>query len=131
MIIPSFILFILGFGFVDIMIVPLTIRILYGFANSITAQPFITLENMVAFVIGTGFLGGLAFQIPILMYISTKMKIVKSGFWLRYWHWAAAGFLIITAIITPDGTGVTMLLLAIPLILLYFISALTCRKSYD
>jgi len=48
--------------------------------------------------------------------------------WLKKWKEVLVIALIFCAVITPDGSGITMVFLFIPLILLYGIGLILTRK---
>src|SRR2546427_173649 len=64
---------------------------------------------------------GLAFQLPVLMYGLSALGIVRSDFWKKYWRFAAIAIFLFGAIITPDGSGITMFLVALPMLALYVV----------
>jgi len=63
---------------------------------------------------------GIVFELPLVMNLLTRLGVVDSRTWWRYWRHAAVGFLIVGGIITPDTSGVTQLLVALPMMALYF-----------
>ena len=65
------------------------------------------------------FATGLMFLLPVFMYILSYLRIIPRGFWFKNWRIAFAIFLIVSAIVTPDGSGVTMVILSIPMMALY------------
>lgn len=67
---------------------------------------------------------GLAFQLPVIIFILTKLGIVSTA-QLRKWRkYAYLILLIAAAIITPTPDPINMMTVAIPLILLYEMSIL-------
>jgi sec-independent protein translocase protein TatC len=72
---------------------------------------------------------GLVFEFPMLALILSKLGIVKRRFFSKYRKHAIIVLLILAAVITPTGDPFTMLIVAIPLYLLYEISALLVRKN--
>jgi len=64
---------------------------------------------------------GLAFQLPVLMYGLSWLGVVRSSFWKKYWRFAAIAIFLFGAIITPDGSGITMMLVSIPMLGLYVV----------
>lgn len=127
-ILPSLILAAAGAGFGYLVIAPATLKVLYLFARRQEITTFITLSSLISFTAGSIFVSAAAFLIPVLMALLTRLGLVSAGRWRRGWRFAVAGFLIFTAVITPDGSGAAMLLLAGPLIGLYFLGALLAPK---
>jgi sec-independent protein translocase protein TatC len=64
---------------------------------------------------------GLAFQLPLVLYFLAKIGIVTARFLKKYFRHAIVIIVIIAAIITPPD-GITQIIVATPLILLYWIS---------
>lgn len=115
----SGLLFLAGTVFGYIMVVPVTLKVLYAFAGPLNVQQLLSLSGFIGLITGSIFISGLIFQIPVSMFLLTKIGLVRAREWRRHWRAAVIAFLIFTAMITPDGSGVTMLLLAGPLIGLY------------
>jgi sec-independent protein translocase protein TatC len=65
---------------------------------------------------------GLSFQLPIVIFALSFTGIVNSKLLLSYWKYAVFGAAIIAAVITPDPTAFSMLLVMGALTALYFIS---------
>ena len=64
---------------------------------------------------------GLVFQLPVLIFFFTLMRLTSPRFLLRNVKYAVLIMFIIAAIITPTGDPLTMTLFAGPMILLYFV----------
>jgi len=126
--IPSIFLFISGCLFAYFLIIPLTFKVLYSFALAIEAEPFFYIIQFVSLVSGLMIVVGIMFLLPIFMSLLTRFGIVDGQFWKKNWKYAIFIFLVFSAIITPDGTGITMLLLSCPMIGLYFLGAVLARK---
>ena len=62
---------------------------------------------------------GFSFQIPIVMWALTKSGLVSQNFWIDNIGYVVIFLIILGALITPDGSGITMWFITIPLILLY------------
>lgn len=127
-ILPSFTLFILGALFAYYFVIPITFKTLYSFAVSLGAEQYFLVNEFIYFVFGMMFMTGILFLLPVFMSLLTFFKIISSNFWLEKWRFALVSTLIFTAIITPDGTGTTMILLSIPLVALYVLGCIITRK---
>ncbi len=117
----SGILFILGCSFAYFFLVPSSFNILYSFASVLGASLFFTAYDFVSLTFILVLSVGIMFQIPILMVLLSRFGLISSSFWKEKYKYIFLGFLLFSAIITPDGTGVTMLLLFLPLAGLYFL----------
>lgn len=74
-------------------------------------------------MIGLGF----AFQLPVIMFILAKLRIVGPKKMSQYRRFAFIGILIASAIITPSTDPVNMAVVAIPLALLYEVGIILAR----
>lgn len=127
--IPSSILFILGCLFAYFLIIPTTFKALYSFVIAIGAEPFFCLTQFVSMVFALMIVVGIIFLLPVFMVLLSKMGIVSDNFWMENWRYAILIFFIFSAIITPDGTGITMMMLSIPFMGLYFAGILLLKNS--
>jgi sec-independent protein translocase protein TatC len=76
-------------------------------------------DDFISFVLLFMLAFGLAFELPVLMYGLTALGIISSEFWKKNWRFAAIAIFVFGAIITPDGSGITMFLVALPMLALY------------
>jgi len=118
---PSFFLFIIGCLFAYFILIPTTLKILYGFPVVMGVIPFFVVNEFIFFVLGIMLISGIMFLLPIFMVLLSWVGIIKKDFWKNNWRYAVSTFLIFSAIITPDGSGITMLMLSVPLSSLYFL----------
>ena len=72
---------------------------------------------------------GLSYQLPVVMWASTKSGIVEPRFWRQNMRYALVAIIIFGAAITPDGSGVTMWFVSGPMIALYFLGILFVEKK--
>lgn len=67
---------------------------------------------------------GLVFQMPVLMFVLARLGIVNARFLMRNMKYAVLAIFVAAALITPDGSPVTQILVAGPLFGLYLIGIL-------
>jgi len=76
---------------------------------------------------------GLAFVFPVVMVALTWVGIVPWRVWLKGWRWAVLLIFIFTAAMTPTPDAITMTVMAIPMVALYFgaigIGALRAKRG--
>lgn len=118
--IPSSVLFFTGALFAYFFIIPSTFKLLYPYAIAIEATTFFSLNEFINSVIGLMISTGVMFLLPLFIILISFFGIVHPEFWKDKWRYALLFFLIFSAIITPDGTGITMAMLFVPLMILYF-----------
>jgi sec-independent protein translocase protein TatC len=116
---PAVGLFVAGIVFAYFMVIPYSLDFLYQYGEALGVETFLTINDFIAFVMQF-FLGfGVAFQLPILMYGISLTDAVSPKFWRSNFRYAAIVIVVFGAIITPDGSGVTMWFVAGPMIALY------------
>lgn len=125
---PLAFLFLSGAAFSYLFLIPATFETLYPYATSIGAVPFFSVDEFVYYVCGLMIAVGMMFLLPLFMILLSIMGIIEAEFWRKQWRFALLFFLIVSAIITPDGTGVTMMVLFFPLMILYFAGYMFARK---
>jgi len=119
--IPATMLFVIGCAFAYFIIIPFTIDFLYGFTFAMGVTPYLSLESFVSFVIIFLIAYGLVFELPIIMVGLTSLGVVQAEFWRENWRYAFIAMVIFGAVVTPDGSGITQLIVALPMMLLYVI----------
>lgn len=126
---PIFLLFIFGVVFSYVLVIPLTLDFLYKYGESIGAETLLTVNDFIAFVLQFILAFGIAFQLPVLMYVLSLSGLTDSKFWQRNFRYAIIIITVFGAIITPDGTGVTMWFIALPMIGLYAVGIIAIRRK--
>jgi sec-independent protein translocase protein TatC len=118
---PTIFLFIIGIIFSYILVIPFVLDFLYTYGQAIGVETFLNIDNFITFVLQF-FLGfGVIFELPMVMYAVALTGAVDAKFWRKNFRYAIIIFVIFGALITPDGSGITMWLVTLPMLLLYFI----------
>ena len=117
---PFVFLFLSGSAFAYFFLIPTTFKTLYPYTAAIGAIPFFSINEFMYYVFGLTIATGIMFLLPLFMALLSILGIIPAWVWKKNWQYACFLFLILAAVITPDGTGVTMILLFTPLALLYF-----------
>ena len=128
-ILPIFVLFIFGVVFSYILVIPFTLNFLYKYGESIGAETFLTVNDFITFVLQFILGFGIAFQLPVLMYALSLGGLTDSKFWQKNFRYAIIIITIFGAVITPDGSGVTMWFVALPMIALYVIGIFVIKRK--
>ena len=117
---PAVILFGAGVMLAFFVVLPFTFRFLYQVALGLGVdQPLLHIDEFIDFVLLFCIGFGIAFEVPIIMYALTAAGIVRAATWKKYWRFAIIGIFFFGVVITPDGSGVTMLLISVPMSFLY------------
>lgn len=117
---PALLLFLAGIAFAWAFVLPFILETLYGYSAALGAQSLLQISDLVGFAVTMSLVFGLAFQTPLLMYLLARGGAVSSGSFLRKWRIAVVVIVIFSAVVT-DPTIVSQMLVAGPLIALYFI----------
>lgn len=114
-------LFLGGAAFAYYILLPTAIPFLTSFLG-VETRP--RLSNYVSFISGLIFWLGISFEMPLLVHILARFRIVTAGFLLKQWRYALIVIAVVAAIITPTVDPVNMALMMAPLIALFFLSIL-------
>jgi sec-independent protein translocase protein TatC len=107
-------------------LLPQAVGVLTGFTpsgafNLIGAQEYLTFVMRMVLAFGAGFL------VPVVMVALTMIDVVQGDTWLHGWRVAVMLSFVFGAVATPTGDAISMLVLAIPITILYFLAVLVCR----
>lgn len=94
-----------------------------------TVSSYISLIGLMIFAFGVGFL------LPVLFVFLQLVGVVTPRTLLKSWRYATIGVFVLAAVITPSGDPVTLMMLALPMLFLYFVAVLigwlVLRKRTD
>ena len=116
---PALGLFIAGCVFSYNLVIPYILEFLYRYGESAGLVTFLNVIDFVTFVLQFLLAFGFSFQLPLVMYAISVSGAVDAEFWRKNIRYAIVVIVIFGAIITPDGSGVTMWFIAGPMIALY------------
>lgn len=126
-------LFMTGVLFGYYIICPLSINFLANFTVSTAIKNTFTIDSYLSSVATLTLGTGIIFQLPVVIYILSKLGIMTPRFMRASRRYSTVLILIIAAVVTPTADIITMLVVAFPLFLLYegsiFISAAIERKK--
>lgn len=121
--VAGFILFFCGVAFSYFLAIPAALKFLLGFSEGI-AVPMITLGKYVSFFGALILVGGITFEIPVIIGLLADANIVKAEFLKKKRHLAVIAIMIFAAVITPTQDILNMLIFAIPMLVLYEVGIL-------
>ncbi len=116
---PALGLFIVGCVFSYNFVIPYILEFLYKYGEGAGLVTFLNVMEFVTFVLQFLLAFGFSFQLPLVMYAVSASGMTEPDFWRRNIRYAIVIMVIFGAVITPDGTGVTMMFVAGPMIGLY------------
>jgi sec-independent protein translocase protein TatC len=120
-VVMSSIFFTLGAAFSHYVVFPLTWKFFVSFGTDyLTFMPRI--EPAFSLYIKMLLAFGAVFQMPTIVLFLAKMGVVTARFLWRHTKYALLIIVIVSAIVTPDGGGVSLVAMSVPLFFLYLFS---------
>jgi sec-independent protein translocase protein TatC len=103
-------------------VVPHIVQLLTSFAPS-QDTAFIQAKDYFDFVLKLVLAIGIAFVLPVFLVLLNFVGVLSAKSIIRSWRWALLVIILFTAIATPSADIISMFLLAIPMVVLYFAAA--------
>lgn len=120
--------FALGALFAYYGFLPFAIPYLLGFLGGVVT-PQISIGRYMGQVLMMMAVMGLVFEMPVVSYLLARLGILSSNFLARNWRIAVVLLLTLAAIITPTVDVVSLAIVSLPLLVLYWISVLVARLA--
>lgn len=120
-------LFALGLTFCNLVILPLVIDFFVSFGLDRDVTPQLSVGTYIDFNVKFLLIFGCAFELPLAMTLLAVTGAVSAQVFAQYRKHAILASLILSAVLTPDATLFTMLLMAVPLMALYEVGILGAR----
>jgi len=105
--------------YVGWLLFPHIVRFMSGFVPTEDAS-FYNANYYLDFVLKLVLASGIAFVMPVFLVLLNFLGVLTGKTILKGWRWAILTITLFTAMATPAADVVSMVLLAIPMILLYF-----------
>lgn len=122
-------LFGVGAAYAWFLLLPTTFSVLYNFVNQSRVLPFFSVKdfyNMVSF----GLMGsGIFYTFPVIIWLLVKVDLLEVEGLKRNRKGIFVGLLVFTAVLTPDPTPLTMLLMSVPFYILYEITIQVLQRT--
>lgn len=119
--------FALGLAFCHVVILPLVIKFFVDFGLDRALTPKLAVGTYVDFNVKFLLVFGLAFEMPLMLALLSRAGMIDPDLLSQYRKHAILASLVLSAVVTPDATLFTMLLMAVPLVVLYEVSILAAR----
>lgn len=122
--------FFAGAAFGYYLLAPFTFNFLATFtlgkSGAIQYRPTINdyIDSLTNLILGCG----IAFELPILAYVLAKIGLITASFLKKYAKYAFVIILVVAAVITPSPDMTSQIIVALPLLLLYWISILLVSR---
>jgi len=111
------------------LIFPMTLRFLAGYQISQHVVNQLSLDSYISTFVSMNMVMGIVFEMPMLALILSKIGLVNRSFFKKWRRHAIVILVFVAAVITPTGDPFTLTLVALPLYLLYELSAFIVRKN--
>jgi sec-independent protein translocase protein TatC len=106
---------------------PLVLKFLTNYA-AYRLDPFFKINDYFGFLFKLSLAFGAVFELPVVSFILARLGIINVSFLLKHWRIAIVSIAVIAAILSPPD-AFSMMVLAIPLLLLYTVSILVVRLA--
>ena len=118
----SMVLFFIGTIFSYLFILPIGLKFFLGF-DSMQVQSLLSMESYVDFVFMIVLPFGLIFEIPLVLVLLAQLDVLSSKKLYAWRKYVFFGAFVLAGIVTPPDV-VSQILMALPMLLLYELSAL-------
>jgi sec-independent protein translocase protein TatC len=115
-------LFLVGISFGYYLIAPFSINFLINFTVDRSIENMFTIDSYLSTLLTLTLGSGIIFQLPVVIYILSKLGVMTPQFMRKSRRYAAVLILIVAAVVTPTADPYTMMIVALPLFLLYELS---------
>lgn len=122
-------LFLVGVLFGYYLIAPLSVSFLYTYQASEQIINNIQLSSYVSIITSVSFAAGIIFELPVIIFVLSKIGLVTPEFLKKYRRHAIVIILILAAIITPPDVF-SQFLVTLPMIVLYELSIKISKRIY-
>jgi len=123
-------LFFLGTLFGYYVVAPFAINFLVNFQIDPSIENQFDIGSYIGVLTTLVLACGITFQLPVAIFVLTKVGVVTPSFLREYRKHAIVVLLIVAAVITPSPDMISQILVAIPLYILYEISILVSQREY-
>lgn len=125
---PGLILFILGAAAGYIWVVPLVLKVMLSFTDA-TVEPMWRVGSLLGFIIDLSVPFGVLAEFPLAAGVLARLGILNPNIFRTYRRYAVFLVFLMSAIIAPPEAS-AMVLMAIPIYLMYELSAFVARVFY-
>jgi sec-independent protein translocase protein TatC len=127
-ILGSAVMFYIGLAFGYEILSPAALKFFLSFADGAVESVY-GIDEYISFVAFMTLSTGIAFQVPVVQTVAGVLGILSSQQMFSAWRYVIIGAVVAAAILTPSTDPLTQMLLAVPLIGLYFGGAWIVRFS--
>ena len=114
-------MFVSGMAFAYYVEMPPALNFLLDPQGDLDIRPLISVKSYVDFSTRLMLVTGIVFETPLFVMGLAKIGVVNSRKLWRWWRFAIVGAFVLAAIVTPSIDPITQTLVALPMIVLYFV----------
>lgn len=120
--------FLLGIVFAYFVMLPYSLKFAAQFGSANIKNVF-AIDEYMTIILSIMLGAGLVFELPMVSFFLTKLGILTPQFMRKYRRHAIVGIFIAAAFLSPGTDPISMIILAVPLLLLYEISIIISKYS--
>lgn len=117
-------LFILGGLFAYFVAFRFGLTFLLGIGRDINITPLVSIDEYFDLFVNVVLAISLVFELPVLIFFLTLLRVVNPGFLVRNSRYAILGIVVLAAIITPTPDVFNLMIFSVPMIVLFFVGVL-------
>jgi sec-independent protein translocase protein TatC len=117
-------LFILGGVFAYFVVFRFGLTFLLSIGKGYGIVPMVTISEYFSLFVNVVLGVGIVFELPVLIFFLTLLRILSPVFLLRHSRYAILGIFVLAAIITPTPDVFNLMLFATPMCLLFYVGIL-------
>jgi sec-independent protein translocase protein TatC len=117
-------LFILGGLFAYFIAFRFGLTFLLGIGRDINITPMVSITEYFDLFMNVVLAIALVFELPVLIFFLTLLRVVNPGFLIRNSRYAILGIVVLAAVITPTPDVFNLMIFSVPMIVLFFVGVL-------
>ena len=94
---------------------------LIGLGQPLEIERFVTIDSYFTTFVNVMLGAALAFETPVVVFFLTLLRITTPGFLLRHSRYAVLAIAVAAAVVTPSPSVFDMAMVAVPMIVLFFL----------
>ena len=123
----GYVMFVIGVLVNYFVIFPLTVRFLGTYQVSEQVDNMLTLQSYIDTLLSMTLVMGVMFELPVVCMLLSNLGLIDKQMMRAVRKYAVVAILVVSAVVTPTGDAVTLLVVAMPVYLLYEGSILVVR----
>ena len=114
-------LFIMGGCFAYFVAFKFGLEFLLGIGRDVHVTPMVSINEYFDLFVDVTLGVGLVFEMPVIIFFLTLLRLASPRFLIKHSRYAILAIAVLAAAVTPTPDAFTMMIFAVPMVLLYFI----------